>query len=275
MAPGKSKRFTAGKGKYKASYLAGKTRMMRGLAAERRDAMMEGMQLAAAARSMGGRGGRNIRNAGFLGLELKFLDQFLLNQALVAPTDAAGAELDPTIGSVLCIGHPAQGDGPSDRDGRTYVVKSITLEGSLYVAAQTNQTAADIAGQCRFYLVQDTQTNAAQLNSEDVFTNPNGSALTACSALRNLLHIKRFRILDEVKIDIEQPTMTYDGTNVEQGGFQRSFQLRWFGNVKVVATNTTGVVATVDDNSFHVVGYCTNTSTAPVVSYNCRTRFMG
>lgn len=224
---------------------------------------------------VGGNPRNNMRSAGWLGLELKFLDQAIVGVALTAPTDAAGAELDPTGSSVLCIGHPPQGDGPSDRDGRTYVVKSVNIDGVVTCASQIDQTAVDTAATIRLYLVLDTQTNGAQLNSEDVFTNPSAAAVGNGSGFRNLLHMKRFKVLDSVQFSLPQAVITWDGTNVETGGFSVPFQLSWRGSQKVIATSTTGVVATVDDYSFHVIGYATNITAAPLVTYNARTRFMG
>lgn len=208
------------------------------------------------------------------GLELKFLDQAITNTAVPSPAAATGGEMDPAA-SVNCVGHPAQGDGPSDRDGRTYVVKSLDIKGIISVPAQANQTAGDVAGDLVVFLVQDTQTNGAQLNSEDVFTNISADALTATQCVRNLFFAKRFRVLDSCRMNFEQPEMVYDGTNVEQGGYVRPFELKWHGNVKVIATSTAGTVATVSDNSFHVIAFCSNAALAPAMYYNARTRFMG
>jgi len=46
-------------------------------------------------------------------------------------------------------------------------------------------------------IVLDTQTNAAQMNSEDCFKNTAGLAAAAVVPHKNLLFGKRFRILKE------------------------------------------------------------------------------
>lgn len=248
-----------------------RTETMRARGKEQKAAFLAAVRAGPA--RVGGRANRNLRSAGFLGLELKFIDQAGQGLAITAPTDSAGAEHDPA--TALCVGFPGQGDGPSDRDGRTYVVKSIDIAGTIVCQAQANQTAADVAGSVVVFLVQDTQTNAAQLNSEDVFTNPSALAVVADQPFRNLLHIKRFRILDTARVKLEQPEMVYDGTNIEQGGVYRSFKLSWRGNTKVVATGTGATVASIDDNSFHIIAYASNVNMAPLLNYNARTRFMG
>ncbi len=40
--------------------------------------------------------GRNIRTAGFTGIELKFYDTFLIAGSLTSPTDATGGEHNPS-----------------------------------------------------------------------------------------------------------------------------------------------------------------------------------
>jgi len=226
-------------------------------------------------RSAGGRRlqrSMNARTGGLLGMELKFLDEALDATAIVAPATAAGAELDPTAG---CIGCPAQGDGASNRDGRAYVVKSIDIRGVVLRAVQTNQTAGDICPTIYLALVQDMQSNGAQLNSEDVFTNPNASSNTAAAPLRNMNFITRFKVLDSCTMDLSQLPITYDGTNIEQAGQTNAFELKWRGAVKVNCSGTTQNINQVQDNSFHLIGFASSVNMVPQICYNVRTRFVG
>ena len=118
----------------------------------------------------------NVRTGGLLGVETKFLDMAISAVAIPAPTDASGGELDPTgSGCTGCLSAPAQGDTASSRDGFKISMKSIQIEGAIYIAPQINQTIQDAMSYFFVALVLDTQTNGAQLNSEDVFTNPSGS----------------------------------------------------------------------------------------------------
>lgn len=206
--------------------------------------------------------------------ELKFYDTSLVGSALVTNTDASGSEFDPA--SVLCISAPAQGDTEQSRDGNRITLKSAFVRGAINCPAQADQTAADTDTYVHIYLVQDKQTNGAQLNSEDVFTNPGANAATGAAVLRNLQYSTRFKVLDMCEIVFPPPTITYDGTNIEQSGQVKPFELSWKGTMPVQFKGgaTTAGVAGVADNSIHVLAFCFNTGYAPTMNYNARVRFL-
>lgn len=127
-------------------------------------------------------------------------------------------------------------------------------------------------------LVLDTQTNAAQLNSEDVFVNPGAGSALAASPLRNMSYTERFKVLKVKRLRIPPLMMTYDGTNIEQQGIN----LPWSMFVKLgglqtkfQSGTTTGYVGTIVDNSLHLIAYSNNTTTAPFMTYNARLRYVG
>lgn len=216
----------------------------------------------------------NARIGGFLGIEKKFYDTSRAAVAIVASTDASGAEYDPA--AVNCLNAPAQGDGESNRDGRQIRMKSLLVRGAVYCPSQADQTAADVSPTVRVMAVLDTQTNGAQLNSEDVFTNPAGSGTTATSPFRNLQYSKRFRVLASKKVQFPPFSPTWDGTNLEQCGQAKDFQMSV--NLKDLVVNfvgTTAGVASVADNSIHIIAYTNSTAAAPTLSYNSRLRFVG
>ena len=221
-----------------------------------------------------GRRRRNARIGGFLGIEFKFYDTSLANSALTAPTDASGGEHNPS--ATICLNSVTQGDGESQRDGRNIVMKKLHLSEHIYVAGQANQTATDPAPVVYIALVWDKQTNGALLNSEDVFTNPSGNAFLAANPMRNLQYIKRFKVLKSVTLQLIQPTGTYDGTNIETGGYMIPFRMDLdLPNIEVNYTGTTETIANIVDNSLNIVAYAANISIAPVLYYNCRLRFVG
>ena len=115
----------------------------------------------------------NARTAGFLGLEKKFFDTAVAMVALTAPTDAAGGEIDPTAlpGAVACLNAMAQGDGEQNRDGKKVVLKSVQVKGFVQKLGGELAAGPDSGTKVFVALVLDTQTNGAQLNSEDVFKN--------------------------------------------------------------------------------------------------------
>lgn len=216
----------------------------------------------------------NIRTGGFMGIELKFIDYGLAASALVAPTDAAGGEKDPaTADSISAI---AQGDGESNRDGRQAIVKSAYVTGAITGAVLSDQ--ADLqAGQSYYVaLVMDQQTNAAQLNSEDVFTNPGAAAVLAPHVLRDLQFTQRFKVLDHVLLSRPVLAAGTDGASTNSvAGFNVPFKLSWNGEMPVNHVGTTAVIASIADNSLHIIAYASSTAGAPAINYNSRVRFVG
>lgn len=219
----------------------------------------------------------NQRTGGLLGIELKFLDTTMTQQALTAPTNASGGEYPPTSGCTGCFTAPAQGDGPSNREGNKIVVKSLYLQGQINCAAQANQTATDVSPVVFVALVLDTQCNGVGLNSEDVFVNTSGAALQATQLNRNMSYTSRFKVLKMWKKQLRIPTISYDGTNMEQMGFTTPFVLKWKGNLPVTFTtgSTTADIANVTNNAIQLVAFTSSTDLTPGLNYNCRVRFVG
>lgn len=212
-----------------------------------------------------------------LGIELKFLDTTKTQTALTAPTDCSGGEYPPSSGCTGCLNAPAQGDGPTNREGNKIVCKSIFLQGQINCAAQANQTATDVSPVVYVALVLDTQCNGAQLNSEDVFTNTSGASLQATQLNRNMSYTSRFKVLKTWKKQLRIPTISYDGTNMEQMGFTTPFTLKWKGDIPVTFTtgSTTADIANVTNNAIQVIAFTSSTDLTPGINYNCRMRFYG
>jgi len=207
--------------------------------------------------------------------ELKFLDTSLSGAVLTAGiTDMAGLEVDPSATSMVST--PAIGDDASSRDGKQIYIKSLQVTGSVIYAAQVDQTAADLEAPVHLWIVLDTMSNNAQLNSEDVFTNPVNTV--GGQPLKDLSFGKRFRVLRHKVIPAQLVNMTWDGTNIEQQGVQRAFSffIR-FKKPLVVNFNagTTASIANVVDNSLHVIAWNQHVSVNRSLTYNARIRFVG
>jgi len=217
-----------------------------------------------------------MRTAGFLSIERKFYDTSLTETAIPAPTDSAGGEMDPSATSMVST--PAVGDGEQNRDGKQIVCLYLEIKGHVRTSAIEAALFPGQFTQVMVAVVLDKQTNAAQLNSEDVFKNLAGSATTATEVLRNLLFGKRFRILKEHVFDVTPNATTQQAANdysTSQGG--KSF--RWFIPLRNLKINfnagTTASIANVLDNSIHVIAFANNVGLTPVIAYNARLRFMG
>lgn len=219
----------------------------------------------------------NLRTGGLLGLEHKFVDIAKSSWSIAAPTDATGGVVTPASGITGCLSAPAQGDGPSNRDGNKIVIDEINCLVNISVASQADATAADTSCIVFVALVEDKQTNGAVFGSESVFSNPGAAAVLAADPFRNMSYTSRFNILKMKRIVLRIPTLTYDGTNIEQSGFHTSVRLKWKGKMPVTFTtaSTTADIANVTDSSVNLVVFCSNTSLAPLLNFNCRTRFWG
>ncbi len=217
---------------------------------------------------------RNIRTGGFIGKELKFYDTKLVASALTAPTDAAGGEHDPS--ATIVLNSVTQGDGEQQRDGRKMTMKSIYINGLVTVVPQANVTAGDPASVIYIALVLDTQTNGATIVSEEVYENKSADGILAASPMRNLQQSTRFRVLAKKQFTMQNPNLSWDGTNMEQQGLSRTWKMYVnLKNMNVLFKGTTESVANIVDNSLHLIAYTSSTSLAPLLYYNSRLRFQG
>jgi len=221
---------------------------------------------------------RAIANAvtmGFMGIEKKFLDTSLGDTAIAVAAALTGGEYDPSAGCTGCLSCPAQGDTEQSRDGKRIVIDSLILKGFVRNAG-TASDAVDLAGIKVFLaVVLDTQTNGAQLNSEDVFKNTANIDLTNCDPMKNLLFGSRFRILKSQTFDLE-PIGVAPAGSIAHNGLRRDFD--WYipfkGGLAVnLNAGTTANVTNVIDNSLHVVAF--STLTGALIGYNARIRFQG
>jgi len=219
---------------------------------------------------------RNIASMGFLGIERKFYDTTLVASAVTAPTDATGGEHDPSATSMITT--PTQGDGEQQRDGKQIACLYVEIVGT--VACPAFEASADLPNSTAVFvaIVLDTQTNAAQMNSEDCFKNLGANAGLAPNPLRNLLFGKRFRVLRQKVFEFNQQAITQQAANdYSWGGLRRNF--RWYIPLKGLKINfnsgTTASVANVVDNSVHVIAFANSTTQVPTISYNARLRFLG
>ncbi len=216
----------------------------------------------------------NPRTAGFLGIELKFYDQRVIQSALTAPTDATGGEHNPS--ATISLNTVTQGDGESQRDGREILMQRISIRGIIRIPPQANQIVSSEPTVCWVALVLDTQTNGALLNSENVVTNIGSNAITAASPFNNLQFSKRFRIMAKRQMTFDAPAYaTFDGTNIEQGGMTKVFEFHVPLKIKVNYTDTTETIANIVDNGLNIIAFCNNTELAPTLSYSSRLRFNG
>lgn len=187
-------------------------------------------------------------------------------------TSWANCELDPDTTAMLCLFAPVIGDDIVNRTGRKVFVKNIRIRGTIGIASQTAQTTADTSPIIRIIVYQDSQTNGAQSQAEDVINS--GSAALAINMSMNPANFGRFKILKD-KIYRGQPvTMSGLTTAFVSPGYLIPFKMSIKVNqwVNYNATNG-GTVADVIDNSFHLIAQTENNTYAPSLAYKVRTTF--
>jgi len=202
--------------------------------------------------------------------EMKYFDTVKAATNLAASNDWTGTEYDPTTYNTLCC--PIVGAGVDQRIGKMIKIMKIKVRGFFIASGQANVTTADNATQIRLLLVQDKQTNSTQAQGEDVMTS-GGSASLNVNTFQNINNFGRFRVLKDKTYTLQNPNMSYDGTNLEQAGLMKTWKFTInFKNPPVVRFNATngGTVADIVDNSFHIMANISNADLVPQISYVCR-----
>lgn len=217
------------------------------------------------------RAGLNIRTGGLVGLEYKYVDQFLAN---TTPTTSwVGGELDPVAG-VNCIGACTQGSGESQRDGTRIAVKSIQIQGYCIRTPTVATGSARGANLIQISLVMDTQTNATQLNAEDVYLTQDPEV----PARRVVANSQRFRVLKTWMIELhDQGGFNDAAATGSLAGMMVPFSCYKKMNVQVdfVAGAGAGTIADFKTVSFHMIACSAVAVATDFITYNSRVRFIG
>jgi len=212
---------------------------------------------------------------GFLGIEKKFYDTALADTALTNEAACANGEKDPSATSMIST--PAQGDTEQNRDGKQIACLYVEINGSINFFGQESATAPVVDRGAFVAIVLDTQSNGAQLNSEDVFKNTSGDQTLGIDIMRNLLFGKRFRILKQSKFQVPPTISSYAANTIDTSGHTVHF--RWFIPLKGLKINfnggTTASIANVIDNSIHIIAFKSETAETVNLGYNARLRFVG
>lgn len=220
--------------------------------------------------------------------EMKYFDCELQGAALSACTTTwvAGTMKDPTttinlgaaaVATPLCLCAPTVGAALNQRIGRKIFVKKIKVNGTIAVAVQATQAAADNSFKARIVLVQDKQTNATQMTAAQLF-NDAGQASTTINSFQNPNNFGRFRVLKDKMITVSNLNMTGSAAanDVVQAGYVYNFKISFVFPQPVEchfnATNG-GTVADIVDNSFHLICGVDSVAYAPTMSYYSRVSY--
>lgn len=222
----------------------------------------------------------NMRTAGYLGSgsEYKFIDQYVLNSPISNQQTMTQGMVDPIDG---CISAAKGGSGPNDRNGRKYTLTSAFVTGSILEPGRAGDGAI-VSPICFVALVLDQMTNGAQCRSNDIYLNPAGDLvdddanILTGTPLRNLENTSRFRVLATKQIIFPAHTLVSTSSPGNVGGYRMPFTLQWKGQIPVHMKDDESTVASVVDNSLHLVAFTNDEAVdGPLISYCSRVRFRG
>jgi hypothetical protein len=200
---------------------------------------------------------------------MKYFDVTRNVTAIVANADWTGTEADPATLDTLCC--PTVGSAINQRIGREIKVHKIKIRGVVSAPAQTTQAGGDNAQFIRMLLVQDTQTNATQMQGEQVV----GQANPSLFSFQNLDNTGRFRVLKDKTIALTNANIsgTSAAATVIQSGMGRWFKINYrFKKPVSIRFNATngGSVADIVDNSFHVIINSLDSAIGAQMGYQAR-----
>lgn len=185
-----------------------------------------------------------------------------------------GGELDPA--TILCLSATDQGNGMKQRVGSYMRISSIYLKLSV-TAAPSESSAAPVAAtqEYRLILLVDHQTNAAQLNAEDVMEI--ADVADQIQNFRNLENTNRFEILYDRRRVLRLMPQNEGSVNlfarsagVDRFNIYKRFRVPLMVNYTI--GTTTGVIGAVRDHSIHLIGIGQNTTI--LLQYEARIRFV-
>jgi len=203
--------------------------------------------------------------------------------AAVTTTWVAGTMTDPlttinlgaaAVANPLCLAAPTVGAGLNQRVGRKITIRKIKIHGTINVPAQAAQGAGDTACKIRLALVQDCQTNAAQMTGAQLY-NDATQAATTISTFQNPNNFGRFRVLKDKMMQISNLNLAGSPTTADviQNGYKLNFKFNVnFKTPVEVHFNATngGTVADIVDHSFHMLAAVDNQALAPTLAYYSR-----
>jgi len=183
---------------------------------------------------------------------------------------------DPAIATPLCLCAPKVSASLNGRIGRSILIHKVKVRGHIVVNTQAAQAATDPSSYIRLMLVQDTQTNAAQMTGAQLM-NDGSAADATINSFQNPNNFGRFRVLKDKTIVIGNPGGFNDGAATgATNGLVRPFKMvvNFKTPVKVQFNATNGgTVADIVDNSFHIVVGANTISLAPTLSYYSRVAY--
>lgn len=216
----------------------------------------------------------NARTGGMVGQEKKYCDIAVAN-ALFTNNNWVGSVMDNA--GTSCLNGIAIGDGATNRDGRQYGIHSVHIRGTITVDFQKSMVNPSADTVVRMALVIDKQTNGVVLDPTGVFSLGGGIAV---NAFRNLEYIKRFRVIEDMTIRINNEQVAEAAnlfaSSVKIVPFVMNHEFKTPLQVNCIGTGAT--IASIADTSLHLIGTATSDAISILgtrYTYTSRVRFVG
>jgi hypothetical protein len=209
------------------------------------------------------------RTGGYIGgqKELKFHDETLSSHAVTNSLAAAAALAENATNNQLC--GVVQGVSSNQRIGRCMYIKSVYLKGHITLPAAS---AIENNGYLSLWVVEDTQTNGAQMSVTDFLFNPAGTTCDA-DAMQHLQYSDRFKLIAH-KVIRFPPRNTFGSTTDAVGAQDIPFKVYRKLNIKKEHSGTTAAVGDSTTSSLHVIAIRSDSAHASTtISYNARIRY--
>lgn len=203
--------------------------------------------------------------------EMKYFDTLVDNLAIPQSAGAWSAANRLNPGGTDTLVCPPQGAGISERIGKQIKLHKLKMRGYVIIPPQAAQAAADSPCFVRLMVVQDKQTNAAAFNPSLLMS---ASSVTATS-FQNFNEFGRFKVWKDKMLTFGNVNLAGSPTasDVVQAGDIRWFKFNLnFKEPLEIKFNSSGAtsVASLVNNSFHMVGMCSSAAYVPAIYYNCR-----
>jgi len=222
---------------------------------------------------------RNVVSSGVLGVENKWVDNFLLGSTISNSPGLTGGEMDP---SGDCICPIPNGDDYKSRDGRTVILTSLMVDGWVEYPPGVGLALPSVAPDVFIALVLDTQTNGLQLQSEDVYTNPAADTNLSAMPFRNkkkmnTLNRQRYKVLKTWHFTMARQTLAHQAAGnlyYESGVTKRFHYYKTFEIPQSYSSDADpATVGQIQDNSFHLIAF--SDAGGLDLAYNARVTFRG
>lgn len=207
--------------------------------------------------------------------ETKYVDHDRHSGTIASSLTYAGGEADPP--TVNCLNGIVQGNAATERDGHVVVLTRLHIRGVVRIDPKFQDTA-ETPDWINIFVVLDTQTNGAQMNSEDLIINIDPTSVSQqANPQRNMLFGTRFKVLKHWRM-VAMPSHSYSGQASPNllaiNGWARGFELYKKMRLPVRFNDANGTVSSIVDNSIHVIAVHQGFQTA-YIDYSSRVRFVG